>query len=152
MKQMILMVLFGLALTSCARDISTDVYASRQVGEVSTTYEGVVRSVRPVTVEQAEQLENNKLGITGGGLAGGMIGSAVGKGNLAPAAIGALAGAVAGSFAEKKLKSQTALEYTVQLGDGSLLTVVQGQDQTFGVGQPVFVIASPCGRSRIVSQ
>lgn len=101
MKQIMLLVLGAIVLTSCARNISSDVYASRQVGEVSTTYAGVIRSVRPVTVEHGENLEDNTLGLAGGGIAGGVLGSAVGRGNFVPTAAGAIAGAVAGSFVER---------------------------------------------------
>jgi outer membrane lipoprotein SlyB len=149
MQKVVLLVLSAMCLVSCARQISSDVYASGQVGEVSTTYPGVIQSVREVTVQQGDQLEDNGLGIVGGGVAGGVIGSAVGKGNFAPTAIGAVAGAVSGAFIEKKLKTQSALEYVVQLDNGGLLTVVQGKDQVFGIGQPVYVIVSQSGRSRI---
>lgn len=152
MKKIVLLGIGAIALTSCAREISSDVYASRQVGEVSTTFAGVIKNVRQVTVEHGENLEDNSLGIAGGGIAGGVIGHAVGRGNLAPTAAGAIVGAVAGSFAEKKLKQQTALEYVVQLDNGSLMTVVQGQDQVFSVGQPVYVMTSYGGRSRITPQ
>lgn len=139
-------------ITSCAREISSDVYSSRQVGKVSTTYAGTIKNVREVTVQQGEQLEDNGLGIAGGGIAGGVIGSAVGRGNFAPTAAGAIVGAVAGSLVEKKLKQQQALEYVVELDQGGLLTVVQGTDQQFDVGQPVYVLMSPSGRSRITPQ
>lgn len=116
------------------------------------TYAGVIKNVRPVTVEHGENLEDNGLGIAGGGIAGGVIGNAVGRGNFAPAAAGAVVGAVAGSFLEKKLKEQTGLEYVIELDNGGMMTVVQGQDQVFGVGQPVYVLMSPGGRSRITAQ
>lgn len=137
---------------SCARQISSDVYASGQVGEVSTTYAGVIKNVREVCVEQGDKLEDNGLGIASGGVAGGVVGSALGKGNLFPTAAGAIAGAVTGSFIEKKLKQQSAFEYIVELNNGNLMTIVQGQDEIFSLGQPVYVIVSPFGRSRIIAQ
>lgn len=152
MKQFILLFIGVLLFTSCARQISTDVYASRQVGEASFTYSGVIKNLRVVVVEQGENLEDNGLGIAGGGIAGGVAGSAVGKGNFFPTAAGAVVGAVAGAFVEKKLKQQNALEYVVELDNGSLMTIVQGQDQAFTVGQPVYVLVSQGGRSRIIPQ
>lgn len=139
-------------LSSCARQISSDVYSAQQVGEVSYTHPGVIRSFREVTVEHGEQLQDNTMGIAGGGIAGGVIGNAAGRGNFVPTALGAVAGAVAGSFVEKKLKEQSAIEYIVQLDNGSLMTLVQGKDQIFSVGQPVYVIVSAGGRSRITPQ
>ena len=152
MRNFIVLVVSAILLTSCARQIDSDVYASRQVGEVSTTYVGVIRSVREVCVEECECLEDNGLGIAGGGLAGGVIGNALGKGNFAPTAAGAIVGAVAGSLIEKKAKQQMALEYVVELYHGGLITVVQGQNQVFNIGQPVYVLVSPYGRSRITPQ
>src|SRR4029077_7017969 len=110
----ILLVAATLLLPSCARQISSDVYASRQVGEVSMTYAGIVKNVREVCVEQGDQLEDNKIGITGGGVAGGVLGSSLGRGNFVPTAAGAIVGAITGSFIEKKLKQQLALEYIVE--------------------------------------
>lgn len=140
------------SFTSCARQISSDVYASGQVGEVSTTFAGIVKNVREVSVQHGDELEDNGLGIAGGGIVGGVIGNAVGRGHFVPTAAGAIAGAVTGSFLEKKMKQQTGFEYIVELDNGNLLTVVQGQDQMFQAGQPVYVIVSQGGRSRIIAQ
>jgi len=139
------------SLASCARQISSDVYASSAVGEVSTTYAGVIRSVRSVTVDDSESLGSNQAGLLGGGGAGALIGNAFGKG-IAPMAVGAIVGAVGGSLIEKKIKRQLGLEYVVQLETGGLMTVVQGVDDTFAIGQAVYVIVSQFGRSRIIAQ
>lgn len=147
-----LLVMSASIFTSCERQISPDVYNAGQVGEVSTTYPGIIKNVRQVNVQHGEQLEDNQLGLAGGGIAGGVVGSAVGRGNLFPTAAGALVGAVAGSFAEKKLKEQVGLEYIVELDNGGLLTVVQGPVQLFTIGQPVYVVVSSTGRSRITAQ
>lgn len=150
-KILTLAIILSSSLTSCARNISSDNYVASNVGEVSTTYAGVVRSVREVCVDQSDQLGGNQAGIVGGGAAGGLVGNALG-GGLLPTAAGAIVGAVGGSFIEKKLKQQSALEYVVQLENGDLMTVVQGLDNAFCIGQPVYVIVSQCGRSRIISQ
>jgi outer membrane lipoprotein SlyB len=151
-KKIVLLASSVMLLTSCARQISSDVYAARQVGEVSTTYAGYIKSVREVCMEQGEQLEDNGLGLVGGGVAGGVAGSAIGRGHFVPTAAGAIVGAVAGSLVEKKLKQQSAFEYIVELENGGLITVVQGRDHLYNVGQPVYVIVSQTGRSRITPQ
>ena len=51
---------------------------------------------------------------------------------------------------EKGLKTQNALEYTVQVTDGRILTIVQGTGTPIAVGQPVLVMVNPRGRSRVV--
>lgn len=152
MRTFILLAASAILFTSCARQIDSDVYASGQIGEVSTTYPGIIRNVRPVCVEQGEELEDNGLGIAAGGVAGGVIGSALGRGHFAPTVAGVIAGAVTGSLIEKKMKQQTGFEYVVELYNGGLVTIVQGQDQIFNIGQPVYMMVSPYGRSRIVSQ
>ena len=150
-SQLILLVT-ALTLTSCARQISSDMYAAPCVGEASVTYAGVIRNVRDVCVDGADELGNNQAGLFGGGAAGGIAGNAIGRGGLLPTAAGALIGAVGGTMIEKKLKRQAGLEYVVALDNGGLMTVVQGADQVFMPGQPVYVIVSQSGRSRITLQ
>lgn len=152
MKNMILLAVSALLLASCVRHIDSNVYASRQVGEVSTTYAGIIRNIREVCIQEHDRLEDNGLGIVGGGVAGGVIGSSLGRGHLAPTAIGAVTGAIAGSLIENSARKQMGFEYTVELYNGGLITVVQGCDYYFGIGQPVLVMISPFGRSRIVPQ
>lgn len=145
-----LLLAFGvLFLSSCVSQMSSHEYVTRQVGEVCLTYAGKIKSMRAVCVSHGDQLENNELGIMGGGLAGGILGNAVGRGRFVPTAVGAVAGAVTGSLIEKRAKQQTAFEYIVELDQGGLMTIVQGPDQYFCIGQPVYVIVSQTGRSRI---
>jgi outer membrane lipoprotein SlyB len=135
----------------CARQISSNVYSGASVGETSTTYPGVIISARGVNVEDKEYLEENTLGIVGGGLGGAYLGSKIGKGegNVLATVGGAVAGAVAGAYAEKALKTQNAMEYVVALENGESKTVVQGPDPTMGVGQKVWLMVSHQGRSRV---
>ena len=135
-------------LTSCVKPISSNVYSTRQVGEVSTTYSGIVKNVREIVVEKSD----TGAGTFGGAAVGGIAGSAIGRGGFLPMAAGALVGAVGGNLIEGKLNKQTALEYIIELNDGKLLTVVQGADSIYDVGQPVYVIVSQAGRSRITAQ
>lgn len=141
-------------LSSCAREISSDIYSANHVGEASTTHPGTIIHVRQVTVQENERLQDNGLGIIGGGLAGGYAGSHIGKGegNMLATVGGALAGATAGAFAEKALKTQQGIEYVVQLDNGQSMTVVQGPQPAFSVGQSVYVIIGQEGRSRVISR
>ncbi|MFN7710277.1 MAG: glycine zipper 2TM domain-containing protein [Holosporales bacterium] len=139
--------------SGCARNISSNVYKASAVGETSRTFRGVIVAMRNVVVEDKEYLEDNVLGGVAGGVGGGLIGSQFGKGkgNVAATALGAVAGAVGGAFAEKALKSQDATEYTVELNNGELRTVVQGPEPALSVGQSVLLMVSHQGRSRIVA-
>lgn len=138
--------------SSCARQISSNVYSGGAVGEVSSTYAGTIISARVVTIQDQEYLENNGLGLVGGGVGGAILGSQVGKGrgNTAATIAGGILGATAGAFAEQNLKSQNAMEYVVQLENGEAKTVVQGPEPQLGVGQRVWLMSSHQGRSRIV--
>lgn len=139
------------AMCGCARQISPNVYSGASIGETSTTYPGVIISARTVAVEDSEYLGDNALGIVGGGAAGALLGSRVGKGsgNTLATIAGGVGGAVAGAFAEKAMKSQNAMEYIVALENGESKTVVQGLDPAYAVGQKVWLMESHKGRSRI---
>ncbi|MBS0654848.1 MAG: hypothetical protein JSR46_03645 [Verrucomicrobia bacterium] len=140
--------------TGCARQISSDVYAADHVGEASSSYPGIIISARNITVQDKERLQENGLGIVGGGIGGGLVGSQIGKGTGNNVAIigGAIAGAVGGAFAEKALKTQDGVEYIVQLDNGELKTVVQGPQPSLDEGQAVYVIIGHKGRSRVVAR
>lgn len=141
-----------LLVGGCARQISSETYSASHVGETSTSYPGVIISARNVVVEDQEYLQDNTLGIVGGGVGGALIGSQIGKGtgNTVAAIGGALAGATAGAFAEKALKKQNAVEYIVALENGESKSVVQGPEPTLAAGQKVWLIVSYQGRSRVV--
>ena len=143
---------FASIFSSCGREISSNVYASGAVGEVSTTEPGVIINLRHVSVQDSEHLQDNAMGIIGGGVAGAYLGNMIGKGrgNTLATAAGGLAGATAGAFAEKALKTQDGIEYIVSLENGLTKTVVQGPQPAFTVGQRVWVIESQQGRSRII--
>jgi outer membrane lipoprotein SlyB len=142
-----------LALSGCARNINPNVYSEKHVGEASMTYQGVITSARPVEIAGGEKLEENTAGIGIGALAGGVAGNQIGKGggNLAATAGGAILGGVAGAFAQKALTEQSAMEYVVQLNNGSMMTVVQGPENQLSAGQRVLVMVSNDGRSRVVA-
>ncbi|SCA62650.1 Outer membrane lipoprotein pcp [Chlamydiales bacterium SCGC AG-110-M15] len=138
--------------TSCAREISSNVYEADHVGETSETYRGVIISARQIRVTDKERLEENTLGAVGGGVTGAVVGSNIGKGKGSEvgSVVGALAGAVLGSMAEKKLKEQMGMEYVVELSNGELRTVVQGTNQALSVGQNVLLMVGKTGRSRLI--
>ncbi len=119
-------------------------YSPRYVGEASMTYTGVIRSIREVVVQKP----SSNLGTVGGGVAGGVIGSAIGRGKLLPTALGAVTGAVTGSLIEKRSNQRVALEYIIELSNGGLMTIVQTPGP-YNIGQPVYVIVSPSGHSRL---
>lgn len=146
------LVVVSACSVSCARQISSDVYSGSSVGEAAESYFGVIVGSRQVTVEGSESLGDNTAGLIGGGIAGGLLGSMVGggKGNTLATVAGAGLGAVGGAYAEKALKSQQAMEYTVSLDNGQMRTIVQGLEPRLASGQNVTLMIYHSGRSRIV--
>ncbi len=148
-----LVTMTTLALSGCARNISSSSYDARTVGEAAFSYQGVVVSARQVEVSEGDYLEDNKTGILLGGGAGGLAGSQIGSGRgaVAGAVGGAVIGAIAGAFAEKALKEQSGMEYVVRLNNSQMMTVVQGMDNTMAVGQRVIIMVKHDGRSRVIA-
>ena len=141
-----------LLMPGCARLISQNYYSSASVGEAAHTYKGTIISARKIEVGEAERLQDNTTGMAVGGIAGGVAGSQIGKGSgsVLAAAGGALLGGLAGSYAQDELSRQSGVEYSVQLTNGQIMTVVQGDEEVYQPGQAVLVIVSKKGRSRIV--
>lgn len=152
-KLIVSLITLSSLFASCARTISSDIYSADHIGETSRTYSGVIISARVVTVQDKERLQENGLGIIGGGLGGAFAGSYLGKGtgNTLATVGGALAGATAGAFAEKALKTQNGIEYIITLDNGESVTVVQGPEPRLSEGQRVHVMVSTQGRSRVVA-
>lgn len=142
-----------LLMIGCARNISSSSYTEGTVGSVSESYPCTVVSVRKVMIEGGDSLEDNKIGAIGGALAGAAVGQAFGggRGRTLTTVGGALAGGVGGAMAERALKSQEGLEYTVRMQSGSLRTIVQGMDGALSPGQSALLMVSPKGRSRLVA-
>lgn len=159
-------------LTSCARDLSSNVYTSSST--LSLTLEGEVISVRPVIVKDTDKLSDNVAGGLAGGAMGGVLGSGVGNGTGKGVAVvgGAIAGSVLGSVVQGKLEEKKGYEYIVKVDtsklksdyyEGSsamrnaissattsgLITIIQGTGNVLKEGQKVYVIFSD-KRTRII--
>jgi outer membrane lipoprotein SlyB len=114
-----------LVLSACASSDSTT-YSSRDVGQVIESSRGRVLASRPVDVASEGQ---SGLGAATGGVVGGIAGSTIGKGkgqSLATAA-GILVGVLVGSLIEQEMRSGQGTEYTVEMDDGRVVTIVQNQ-------------------------
>jgi outer membrane lipoprotein SlyB len=131
----------SMSLGGCAREVSGDVYDTRDLNAAVRTERGVVESVRPVRLQDGERLQEPGLGAVIGGAAGGAIGREIGAGWGQIVAIGAgiVLGAAAGALAQGELSKQDGLEYVVKTTDGRLYTIVQGTDNPIAAGAPVFI-------------
>jgi outer membrane lipoprotein SlyB len=140
MMNKITLVLFSLCLVlaGCARDISPQTYSVGSVGQVNRTISATVISVRTVDVKGSSGV-GGAAGAGVGAVAGSSIGS-TGRDNLAGAIVGAVVGGIAGSAVEGKLAEQKAMEYVIETENGNLMTIVQGLELIFSVGQRVLVL------------
>lgn len=106
--------------------------ASGHAAKVCTTC-GKVESVSAVQ----KKGEGTGLGVVGGAVVGGLVGSQIGGGsgkNVATV-LGAVGGGVAGNEVEKRARATTVYQVRVRMDDGTLRTVTQ--DTAPAVGQMV---------------
>ncbi len=146
-------VAIALLMGGCAKEIGSDTYSDAEAGAVKQTYRGTIINARKVKVQGEDKLQDNSLGLIGGGLAGGVLGSQIGKGRGSSIGMvaGAGAGALGGALAQKALSKQEGMEYTVELASGRIMTIVQGPQPQLQAGQAVLVMIGSKGRSRVVA-
>ena len=149
MKKILALFMVGM-LTACAANLNTNSYQTSAAGQINSVQEGVIINVRQVRIAT----ENGGVGSLAGGVAGGALGSTIGGSNVANI-IGAVGGAVLGGAlgakAQEGLSAQTGYEYIVKLDNGKAITLTQGADQVYSVGQSVYVLDASYGdRARII--
>lgn len=125
-------------LTGCAHDISPQSYSVGSVGQVNRTISATVISARAVDVSGTNGLGGGA-GSALGAVGGSSLGS-TGRDNLAGAIGGAVVGGLAGAAIEGSATKQKGMEYVVETENGNLMTLVQGPDTIFAVGQKVLVL------------
>ena len=140
------------ALTACGANLDLDRYETSGAGNVNTVSEGVIISARPVTIAT----ENGDVGQLAGGIIGGVAGGQISD-NALTQTIGAVGGAVLGGYlggkAQEGLSAQGGIEYIVKLDSGKSVTLTQGDDVKFSVGQSVYVLDADYGeRARIIAK
>ncbi len=148
----ILILIMATTLAACTANLNTDNYQTSAAGQINSVQEGTIINVRQVRIAT----ENGGVGSLAGGVAGGAAGSMIG-GNSAVNVIGAVGGAVLGGLlgakAQEGLSAQTGYEYIVKLDNGKAITLTQGADTVFSVGQPVYVLDADYGeRARIIAR
>jgi outer membrane lipoprotein SlyB len=62
---------------------------------------------------------------------------------------GAIIGGIAGAAIERSATQQQGVEYVVETENGHLMTIVQGEEPFFAVGDKVFVLYGT--RSRVIA-
>jgi outer membrane lipoprotein SlyB len=135
-------------LPGCQPNVSPDTYSVGGVGQTNRAVRAKVIAVREVKISGSK----SGVGGTAGAAAGATAGSAIGGGarsNILGAIGGAVIGGVAGAAIEEGSTRQNGFEYVVETSNGALLTLVQGGEVPFRIGDSVLVLyGSP---SRIVA-
>ena len=148
-KMVVLCLLASLmfVVSGCA-NYSGSAYGGRETRSAQSVQYGTVTNVRDVVVDDNS---GGTVGALGGGVVGGVLGSMVGHGRGRTLATvgGALLGAGAGYAGEKAIAKQNAYEIEVQLESGQILSVVQGRDESFSVGERVRVLTGANGSARV---
>jgi outer membrane lipoprotein SlyB len=138
-RLLILVAATTVALAGCASSKSGSVYSREDARREATVRQGVVETVRSVTIEGTK----SPIGAVAGGAVGGIGGSQIGHGagSAAGAVVGAVAGGVLGAAAEEGLTRREGVEITVRLDNGELRAIVQEADEVFKPGERVRLIS-----------
>ena len=141
-----LMSLF-LVLAACSTS-SPDVISRQDAQVAAQVQDGVVVSMRAVTVDGSQ----SGLGGAAGGVVGaiaGSSGSSIQREQMGLGVLGALAGAIAGNAIERMATKEEAVEIIVQLRNGERRAIVQAKgNETLFAGDPVIIVTSS-GKVRV---
>ena len=142
-----LSVVLALALGACATS-SPDLIQRGDAQRYSRVEDGVVLSVRPVTVDGSQ----SGVGAAVGGVTGAVAGATRGGSNAESNVIGLLvgvAGAAAGNAIERMATREEALELLIQLKGGERRAVVQAKGSEQLVPGDAVIIVTTGGKVRV---
>lgn len=126
------------SLTACAPANQNSTVSAYAVGAQGYVTYGTIVGMRPVQVTGTR----SGLGVGAGAIAGGLLGSTVGRGwqaNTVGGVAGALIGGLAGAAIEEGATSGQAVEFTIQEDGGQPIAVVQTNELALQVGERVAI-------------
>jgi outer membrane lipoprotein SlyB len=139
MKIVAVIISVTLGLAGCTSNMSPGSYSVASVGQVNRSVSATIISVREVDVAGT-----TGLGSGVGSATGAVIGSGAGGGNSRGNIVGAIGGAVVGGLAGAAIEAgatkQSGAEYVVETENGNLMTIVQGSEPLFTIGQKVLIL------------
>lgn len=112
-----------IALSGCVQKPGQDVYKAGEVGVSRAVEFGTVLNVREVEIAADNKGTGMLLGAGAGGGSGSYVGG--GSGQTWTTVGGAVAGAVIGNMIEEELGASDGYEYTLEMRDGDVKTIVQ---------------------------
>lgn len=134
-----LMVAFTLG--ACANS-NPDVIQRGDTQRLSQVQDGIVLSVRPVTVEGNQSGMGAAVGGVVGGISGGNAGGRSTGGAIA-GVLGAVAGAVVGNAVERFGTQEAAVELLIQIKSGERRAIVQAKgDEVLAPGDAVILVTT----------
>ncbi len=136
-----LLTMLMFVLTACAPKVGgSDVNASEARRYQSVSY-GYVTAIHHVKINNDGSV-GSTLGVLGGAIVGGIIGNlfGAGAGNTLATLGGAAAGGAAGYGVSQQVENQAGYQIEVELENGRRVSVVQGTDYRFNLGQNVSIV------------
>jgi outer membrane lipoprotein SlyB len=149
MRSMVLILLCVLVVGCSSKSSNSSNTISRsQAGRMQSVQDGEVLFVRPVTIEGSD----SPVGAIAGGALGYVVGDSVGggRGTRIARVAGTIGGAAAGSAVQRNVTQEDALEITVRLDNGQIISIVQAADEPFNDGDRVRVLQRPDGTARVI--
>lgn len=145
-----IIVLFAfLALGACASQTGGS-FSSGQARTAQSVMMGEIIQLDAAFIDN----DATGLGALGGAVVGGVAGSTIGggRGRVLSTLGGAVIGGLAGTGIERSLNSRDAIDVTVRLDNGQVLSIVQelgSEERTFSVGDRVRVMRGADGSARV---
>ena len=132
---------FMLLLQGCIAEPTAHRYLRSEVNTLQTVQFGHITEIEPVEVSGSRSGIGQFAGMLGGGVLGSQAGGGAGR-DLA-AATGIIAGTIAGQAAEEKITRSKALNLTIKLDSGALVSVVQQPEEAtaYRVGDRVKIVS-----------
>ena len=140
------LVFFTLIFSACTTvDYKPETVSQDQAGKIQTILLGTILDLRSVTIEG-----DRDLGAAAGAVIVGDLASDNDKAPVASGVIGALIGSAVGSEIGSKINEKNAIELTIELDSGRIISIAQevSEEFSFFEGQRVKIIKSNY-RSRV---
>ncbi len=140
MKKLFVVAAVLASLAACTTT-SPDVVSRNDAQRMATVVDGVILSLRPVTVDGSQ----SGVGAVAGGVVGGIAGGSVGgrrEGTVA-GVLGAVVGGVVGNAVERASTREEAVEILVQLKNGERRAIVQAKaGEVLAAGDSVVIVTT----------
>lgn len=154
MKNLVIPLLVVSLVAGCAtgpKPYSGTVYKGTQAQQSQRVTTGTIVGIRQITIQDDPNITGATVGAGIGALAVlGLAGTGGNPYGLAAGAIAAgLLGGTATDYVAKKVLEQPGFEFTINMKDGRIITVVQTNIDMMGTGDQVYLSQSADGTLRV---